>query len=168
MSAISGDEPRSPRFVADRMLGTLTRYLRFMGYDTLSANTFRQGNTREDTQLLGIAEEEGRILLTCDRDLARRAGDRGVLIRSETVWDQMQQLVSLGLIDAELVMDRCCLCNRELRPATGEEIASASYAPHRRRDLDFFWCDGCRRLYWLGSHGDNLRNDLKRHLGKPS
>jgi len=139
-----------------------------MGYDTLSANTFRQGNTREDTQLLGIAEEEGRILLTCDRELARRAGDRGVLILSEIVWDQMQQLVSLGLIDPELVMDRCSLCNRMLRPASREEVASAGYAPHQQGDLEFFWCEDCHKLYWMGTHGRNLRDDMNRHLHRPS
>ena len=41
-------------FIADRMLGTLTRYLRFMGYDTTSANGIAEGNTKEDTLLLEI------------------------------------------------------------------------------------------------------------------
>ena len=168
MSANPGDEPRTLRFVADRMLGTLTRYLRFMGYDTLSANAFMQGNSREDTQLLAIAEEEGRILLTRDRELARRAGDRAVLIRSEQVMAQVEQMVSLGLIDPELVMDRCGLCNRVLRPASREEVASAGYAPLHRGDLAFFWCEECRKLYWMGSHGRNLRDDLDRRLHRPS
>ncbi|CVK34299.1 Mut7-C RNAse domain-containing protein [Methanoculleus bourgensis] len=39
---------QSPRrFLTDRMLGTLTRYLRFMGYDTMSANSLSPGNTRK-------------------------------------------------------------------------------------------------------------------------
>ncbi len=38
------------RFVADRMLGTLTRYLRLMGYDTLSANALSPGNPRRRTR----------------------------------------------------------------------------------------------------------------------
>jgi uncharacterized protein with PIN domain len=41
-----------PRFITDRMLGTLTRYLRFMGYDTVSANDLYEGNRREDSLLL--------------------------------------------------------------------------------------------------------------------
>jgi len=56
---------QSPRrFLTDRMLGTLTRYLRFMGYDTMSANSLSPGNTREDTLLLDIASKDDRILLT--------------------------------------------------------------------------------------------------------
>ena len=167
MSATQEDEPRAPRFVADRMLGPLTRYLRFMGYDTLSANAFQQGDSREDTALLGIAEGEDRILLTRDRELARRAGDRAVLIRSEQVMEQVQQMVSLGLIDPDLTMDRCGLCNCVLRPASGEEVDSAGYAPLQRGDLAFFWCEECRKLYWMGSHGRNLRDDLERHLHRP-
>ncbi len=61
------------------MLGTLTRYLRFMGYDTMSANSLSPGgSTREDTLLLEIAAGgDDRFLLTRDRELARRgAGSR--------------------------------------------------------------------------------------------
>jgi len=168
MSATPGDESRAPRFVADRMLGPLTRYLRFMGYDTLSASAFAEGNTREDTLLLSLAEGEDRILLTRDRELARRAGAGAVLIRSERVMEQVQQLHSLGLIEPDLTMDRCGLCNGVLRPASTEEVESCGYAPLRREDLAFFWCDGCRKLYWMGSHGRNLKEDLDRHLRRPS
>lgn len=168
MSVTPAGEPRSPRFVADRMLGPLTRYLRFMGYDTLSANAFREGNSREDTQLLGIAGAEDRILLTRDRELARRAGARAVLVRSERVMEQVQELHSLGLIEPDLTMDRCGLCNCLLRPASREEVESAGYAPLRRGNLEFFWCDGCRKLYWMGSHGRNLREGLDRHLRRTS
>jgi uncharacterized protein len=149
------------------MLGPLTRYLRFMGYDTLSANALQEGNSREDTLLLEIAEGDDRILLTRDRELARRAGDRAVLIQSEQVMEQVEQLVSLELIDPDLTMDRCGLCNRVLRPATMEEVASAGYAPVHREALAFFWCEECRKLYWMGSHGRNLREDLQRYLRRP-
>ena len=167
MSAIPAGEPRAPRFVADRMLGPLTRYLRFMGYDTLSASALREGDTREDTRLLSLAEGEDRILLTRDRELARRAGSRAVLIRSEQVLEQVHELHSLGLIEPDLTMDRCGLCNCVLRPASREEVESADYAPFHRGDLEFYWCEDCRKLYWMGSHGRNLREDLDRHLQRP-
>ena len=70
-----------PRFITDRMLGTLTRYLRFMGYNTVSANSgFEEGNAKEDTLLLACAEQEDRILLTRDTELAQRGKDRAVLM----------------------------------------------------------------------------------------
>jgi uncharacterized protein with PIN domain len=155
------------KFIADRMLGTLTRYLRFMGYDTLSANSLEPGDTREDTALLRIAWEEDRILLTRDRDLARRGGDRAVFLESEEVMDQVMALSSLGLITPELVMDRCSLCNSRLRRATEAEVEASDYAPAERGSLEFFLCPSCRKLYWMGSHGRNLRASLRRGLLPP-
>jgi uncharacterized protein with PIN domain len=145
------------RFITDRMLGTLTRYLRFMGYNTASANSdFEEGNAKEDTLLLACAEQEGRILLTRDTELSRRGKERAVLISSDDVLEQVQQLVDRGLIERRLLMDRCSLCNTPLRPATDEEIAGAEYAPRERTGFTFFWCRQCKRLYWNGSHTKQL------------
>lgn len=155
------------KFIADRMLGTLTRYLRFMGYDTLSANLLEPGNSREDTALLGIAREEGRILLTRDRELARRGGREAVFLESEEVMAQIRALSSLGLITPDLVMDRCSLCNTRLRPATEAEVEGADYAPEERISLSFYLCPACRRVYWMGSHGRNIRESLLRNLEPP-
>ena len=52
---MSPESPAETRFITDRMLGTLSRYLRFMGYNTVSANGFAEGNAKEDTLLLNLA-----------------------------------------------------------------------------------------------------------------
>jgi len=163
MSTTSLTEDRTVRFLADRMLGTLTRYLRFMGFDVLSANSLRPGDRREDTTLLGIARHGRRILLTRDRELARRGANQAVLVESEDVLEQVRQLVNAGLIDPDirLRMKRCSLCNACLRRASEEEIRKTDYAPQQRNDLEFFWCPRCRKLYWMGSHGRNLAERLE-------
>ncbi|MCK8517439.1 Mut7-C RNAse domain-containing protein [Methanoculleus sp. 7T] len=152
------------RFLTDRMLGTLTRYLRFMGYDTLSANSLSRGNTREDTLLLDIASKDNRVLLTRDRELARRGGAQAVYIRSEEVMEQVKQVADLGLIEPEIRMSRCSICNTRLRPATIREIREARYAPRSAPGREFSWCPICRKLYWMGSHGDRLEKRLKESL----
>jgi hypothetical protein len=156
-------EPGFPKtkFIADRMLGTLTRYLRFMGYDTISANGFRNGNPDEDTQLLALAHHEHRILLTRDHELARRGQDHAVLVTEGDVLTQVQQLADLGLVKRRLSMSRCSLCNTMLRDATEDEIQSARYAPRDRTGFTFFWCDHCRKLYWNGSHGRHLQERIE-------
>lgn len=146
------------------MLGTLTRYLRFMGYDTLSANSLSRGNTREDTLLLDIASKDNRVLLTRDRELARRGGAQAVYIRSEEVMEQVKQVADLGLIEPEIRMSRCSICNTRLRPATIREIREARYAPRSAPGREFSWCPICRKLYWMGSHGDRLEKRLKESL----
>ncbi|MCU0628726.1 MAG: Mut7-C RNAse domain-containing protein [Methanoregulaceae archaeon] len=143
------------------MLGTLCRYLRFMGYDAESASSMSEGNPREDTLLIKSAERKGRILLTRDRELARRAGACAILVSGDDVLDQLSQLVEQGLIEPELRLNRCSICNELLRPARDHEVSSAPYAPKNRKDLSFFWCRTCRKLYWLGSHSEHLEKRIK-------
>ncbi|WP_084385959.1 Mut7-C RNAse domain-containing protein [Methanoculleus horonobensis] len=158
MSPRSGERQR---FLTDRMLGTLTRYLRFMGYDTMSANSLSPGSSREDTLLLEIAGRDDRLLLTRDRELARRGGEQAVYIASEEIIAQIRQIADLGLIEPEIRMSRCSLCNTRLRPATLREIREARYAPRSTRGKEFSWCPVCRKLYWMGSHGHRLERRLK-------
>ena len=149
------------RFLADRMLGTLTRYLRFMGYDTTSANGLEPGNSREDTLLLDMARREHRILLTRDTELAERGGGQAIHIRSEDIMDQVQQLIGLGLIEKRLMMSRCSLCNTALRGATDEEVSAAEYAPRTGPGFSFYWCETCKKLYWNGTHGKHLEERIR-------
>jgi uncharacterized protein len=161
---MSAETPEETRFIADRMLGTLTRYLRFMGYDTTSANHLAEGNTREDTLLLDIAMQEQRVLLTRDAELARRGRERAVRIRSEEVMEQVQQLIDCGLVKRRLAMSRCSLCNTALVDATDGQIGGADYAPEDRSGFSFFWCRHCRKLYWNGSHGRTIGERIATQL----
>jgi len=152
------------KFISDRMLGTLTRYLRFMGYDTTSANSLLEGNRNEDTELLRIAQEEYRLLLTKDAELARRGSGYTILVRSDDVMEQVQQLIDLQVVRRRLTMSRCSLCNTPLREANTCEIEKTNYAPKDWRNLSFFWCQHCRKLYWNGSHGKQLEERVEREL----
>jgi len=151
-----------PRFLVDRMLGTLTRYLRLLGYDTARADTLPPGNPKEDTELLQWAEQEGRILLTRDRELAGRAGDRGIYIGEKEILDQLALLRDLGLIDLSVRLIRCSLCNSLLEDAPEEEILAADYAPAGEGGHSFRWCPSCRRLYWMGTHTDDIIGRIGR------
>ncbi|GAA5262756.1 Mut7-C RNAse domain-containing protein [Methanocalculus sp. MC3] len=145
-----------PRFLVDRMLGPLTRYLRLLGYDTESADCLPSGNPKEDTELLQWAEREGRILLTRDRELAGRAGEQGIYIGEKEILDQLALLKELGRIDLPVRLIRCSICNSLLEDAPEEEIRGADYAPAEEGGRIFRWCPSCRRLYWMGSHTDDI------------
>jgi uncharacterized protein len=161
---MSPEQGAEQKFIADRMLGTLTRYLRFMGYDTTSANGLQEGDRKEDTLLLEMARQQHRLLLTKDAELARRGNESAVLIRSDDVMEQVQQLIDRGLVRRRLTMSRCSLCNTPLREATTCEIEQTEYAPKDWRDLSFFWCRHCKKLYWNGSHGKRLEERVDREL----
>jgi len=161
---MSPEPPAETRFITDRMLGTLSRYLRFMGYNTVSANGFAEGNAKEDTLLLNFAIQENRILLTRDTELAMRGKERAVLVKSDEVMEQVQQLIDRGLIVRRLLMSRCSLCNTVLRKATLQEITGADYAPRDKNGLTFCWCEQCSKLYWNGSHGKHISDRIEIEL----
>ena len=158
------EPPAEPKFITDRMLGTLTRYLRFMGYDTTSANGLVEGDPKEDTILLELAKQEHRLLLTKDAELARLGDASALLIRSDDVIEQVQQLIDMHLVKRKLAMSRCSLCNTELREANTCEIQKTTYAPKDWRNLSFFWCSRCKKLYWNGSHGKRLEEYMEHEL----
>ena len=164
---MSRDPEEEIRFLTDRMLGPLCRYLRFMGYDTMSANSRSPGNTREDTELLKISRKERRLLLTRDQELASRAGTGGLLVRSEDLDDQVRQLAGLRLIRPTLKLTRCSRCNAFLAPATNDEVMRAEYAPSEKAGLAFFTCPSCNRLYWYGSHTRHLQERVGKFSDLP-
>src|SRR5215510_2346594 len=71
-------KPPSISFLADAMLGSIARKLRIFGFDTLY---LAQAG---DNEILRIGMEEGRVILTADKELFKRiikVGARGVLLR---------------------------------------------------------------------------------------
>ena len=55
-----------PRFIADVMLGSLARWLRILGFDTIYFRAI------DDNELIKIARQQERTLLTRDTGIARR------------------------------------------------------------------------------------------------
>lgn len=141
------------------MLGPLVRYLRFMGYDTLAATELGTGGPAEDSALLALSLREERVLLTRDRELARRGG---VLVGPDDVLAQVAALARAGIVEPVLRLDRCSRCNTRLRPARPDEIASAAYLPADGAQREIVCCETCGRLYWAGSHADRLAERLDR------
>ncbi|MFZ3168732.1 MAG: DUF5615 family PIN-like protein [Candidatus Methanoperedens sp.] len=102
------------KFISDRMLGRLSRWLRIFGYDTLEIR--KQEN--EDDLLLELAEKEDRILISQDALLIRKAirkGIRAYLVRSSAIMEQLREMRSEFQLDLEPEMDRCTLCNSIIR-----------------------------------------------------
>lgn len=134
------------RFLCDEMLVRLARLLRAAGYDTYLAS-----GGEPDAGLLKLAREEGRILLTRDKQLAAAAPE-SVLIEGRGVDEEAESLSRGVLLDWNFApFTRCVMDNAHLRDATLDEIdrmpqsAQAGAGPFRA-------CPACGRLYWPGSH----------------
>src|SRR2546428_13965988 len=71
------------------MLGSLARKLRIFGFNT---NYFNSG---EDGDLLRVAREEGRAIVTSDRALGETAGRRGLLAFVVVGRGERERIISL-------------------------------------------------------------------------
>jgi uncharacterized protein with PIN domain len=138
------------RFVADVMLGKLARWLRALGYDTVYERD------APDARLLGVAIREARRLLTRDVALAARAGAVGLLVRADDLDGQLRQVVGACGLDPRAPLSRCLECNGLL--AAREPAAVRDRVPPYTfaTQAGFSECEGCRRVYWAGSHARGI------------
>jgi hypothetical protein len=147
----------SRRLLCDVMLGKLARYLRMCGYD--AAYALDRGLEADD-DLLDVAHEEGRRVLTRDRQLAARA-PAGVRLDAREVDDQLRELRDEGF-RLSLTDDpaRCGRCNGPVDSVeAGEDVPA--YAPDPE-ETPCHRCRDCGQVFWKGSHWDDVRERLTR------
>jgi uncharacterized protein with PIN domain len=143
-------------FVADAMLGTLAKWLRILGYDTLYDPAL------DDYQLMRLARAEGRVLLTRDRELARRRGVETLLIESEELDGQVHQVLDDLDVEPDQSFSRCPVCNDPLQPLNREAARARVPAYVARTHQTFKICPACQRVYWRGSHWRRMEDRLSR------
>lgn len=139
---------RTPRFVLDVNLGTLAKYLRLCGFDTLYRNDYT------DDRIATLSAEQERILLTRDRDvLKRRIVSHGYFVRDDDPRQQLREVIDrFDLGDTASPFSRCAMCNGALRDVDKAAIMHRLEAGTRRHYDTFRECAECGRLYWRGSH----------------
>jgi len=138
------------------MLKNLVSWLRILGYDSVYCGG-------EDEEVLRIAVEEGRIILTMDRFLASTALRRGLpvmLISENDVPGILARLASRYGISLEFDAEntRCPVCNHELHHSM-------------RGELEEWMCPNCGKRYWKGSHWRNITRiiaEARRRLAEES
>ncbi len=143
---------REPMFVLDVHLGRLARILRLLGFDCVWRNDI------DDDELAAISAGEGRILLTRDRGLLKRAKiAQGYLVK-ET--DRRRQAVEIlrrfDLSGAIAPFGRCLACNGLLESVAKAAVEDRLPIRTRRDYHDFRRCPDCGRVYWQGSHYERL------------
>lgn len=145
----------APRFICDVHLGKLARRLRLMGFDTLYRNDL------EDDEIIRIAAKDQRVILTRDGEILAHEAVRSY--RPDSIfWDEQirEVLAAFGLREKIRPFSRCIKCNGELIPV-GKNAIMALVPPRSRRFMKLFWqCQGCRKVYWQGSHYEKLKQWL--------
>ncbi len=145
------------RFLVDGMLGKLAKWLRILGYDVLY---FRD---LEDRQLAGLAEAEGRVLLTGDEELGQRQTGEGKIFISSDDWrEQLRELAQVVDLDTGCLFTRCIECNALLERASGEEVRGRVPPFVLATQEEFSHCPQCGRIYWKGSHFAHALAEVER------
>ncbi len=154
---------RDARFVLDVHLRKLARRLRLLGFDV----DYKEG--RDDPELAKIAEEQGRILLTRDRQLLMRKNvSRGIIIRHSDPEKQIVEVLDrLQLRGRCAPFTRCIDCNGSMHAVLpdGEEMRRIEEGvPEGVRSWcrEYFVCDSCAKVYWKGSHYGKLKALVER------
>jgi uncharacterized protein with PIN domain len=144
---------RITRFVADAHLGGLAHMLRMLGFDTLYDNHFH------DDEIVAICEQDGRIVLTRDRELLkRRTVTHGCFVHALKSEQQLREIVErLDLARSAKPFTLCLHCNAPLHPVDKASVYDRLPPRVQENYERFSTCDVCGRVFWEGSHWRNMR-----------
>jgi uncharacterized protein with PIN domain len=143
-----------PRFIADAMLGTLSKKLRMLGYDTLY---FRGG---DDTILVTRAISEDRQILTRKTTLVMRKDckDKILFITfNEPPRQIIQVMTHYNLTFNPLLFGtRCLLCNNRLEQIPLDLVRAQVPDYVFNTQKNFSCCSHCKKIFWKGTHYKNM------------
>jgi len=149
-----------PKLIADMMLGRLARWLRLYGYDTVYG-------VKDDDRIIEIAEKEGRIILTRDEELAKKARNV-ILIKSNKFEEQIKQLMEIGFTFNELFPEnaRCPKCNGPINKIPKEKVKDRVPSGVYEKYYEFYICTKCGQIYWPGRQWREIVKIDKKLRGK--
>ncbi|WP_244228537.1 Mut7-C ubiquitin/RNAse domain-containing protein [Methylacidiphilum sp. Yel] len=153
LAPILFERPKQFKFILDVHLGTLARYLRLLGFDTLYNNSY------SDEQLADIAYAEERILLTRDPGLLKRKKvKQGYFVRAiEPRLQAIEIIREFHLKEKLSPFGRCLRCNGLLQSVNKIEIKNVVPPKVCETQSSFLKCQHCGKIYWPGSHYHRMK-----------
>jgi len=149
------------KFIADNNVGKLARWLRMMGYDTLSFED------RDDSKLIEIALNEGRVILTRDTQIVKRrlvASGRlkTILVKEDSPEAQLRQVAeALNLNGHFRPFSLCLECNQPLVPRSKADVRDLVPSYVFQTQNQYTECPTCHRIYWRGTHWQAMARHLE-------
>ena len=157
-------EMSPPKFIVDNNVGKLVKWLRIMGYDTLSFNG------SDDAHMIAIALAEGRVVLTRDTQIMRRrVVTRGqlkaILVASDEPELQMNQVVDTLNLDCQFRPFTLCLeCNQPLVERSKQQVKDLVPPYVFKTQSQYMECPACHRIYWRGTHWQAMTKRLTKFV----
>ncbi len=160
------------KFLVDAMLGKLARCLRILGFDTVYATDLRDyynTNPVPDGKLIDYSENHKRIIITKDFPLHKICNKNSIHLKGEGTYNYLAQLKERLALDFsfEIKKARCSICNSKLKKINDKYLIK-EIVPHNTFSHynDFYQCVNpqCRKLYWQGSHIEDIKKRLNHIL----
>jgi uncharacterized protein with PIN domain len=148
------------KFIADGMLGKLTRWLRMLGHNV------KYSNKLNDAQLIAIAKKERRILLTRDLELYQQATAKGITafyLEGKTEAERLAHMAKRFNVKLKIDMatSRCTKCNTRVKPISKEKVTNKVEKKTLSHYNEFWECPKCGQIYWQGAHWTKIRKTLE-------
>jgi uncharacterized protein with PIN domain len=144
------------------MLGKLAKWLKILGFDAVFFSKI------EDDDLLEMAMNENRILLTRDTGLIERTKRKNSLFVESEEWrEQVEQVLDhFDLWKDVKPNSRCIECNVRIKDLPREK-AKNLVTPFIFENADTFaLCPDCGRVFWRGTHLKDMETKINDFLKK--
>jgi len=150
------------KFAVDCMLGKLAKWLKILGFDSQFFSYI------EDDDLLKVAAQEERVLLTRDTGLIQYAAKTDVQALFIDHEDWRKQLTQV--LDAFILRDkikpysRCVECNQALKKISRDKAKNLVTPFVLETASGFALCPLCHRAYWQGTHHQEMDSMIEQLL----
>ncbi len=147
------------KFIADCMLGKLSRWMRILGFDVL----YMKG---DDEIILETAEKEGRIILTKDTRMGNKKFKGKIYFVQKDCWkEQLKEVIDRFSLSKKIKpFTRCPECNTPLKTVKKERVKYLVPSFIYNQKCDFSFCKKCEKVFWEGTHLDYMEKEINAIL----
>ena len=147
------------KFLVDRTAGRLARWLRVLGLDVEYA---AMGDC---SAIARLARQSGRRVITRNTSLAGRLAGDSLLLVSEHLRDQLEQVVQHVGRENCKPFSRCNICNAGLEGVEKRLVEGRVPEYVYLNNERFSVCPVCGRYYWRGTHWRRMTGEIERIVG---
>lgn len=151
---------RKTKFICDVHLGKLARNLRMFGFDVYYRNDL------SDNKIVEISLSEKRTILTRDVGLLKRSEvTHGYFVRTDDPEKQTAEVLQRFHLYKQIKPFTICLdCGNKLIRVAKKDIVQLLPDKVREQQSKFFYCVNCKKIYWAGSHFNNMKSAIQNFL----
>jgi len=147
------------KFIADCMLGKLSRWMRILGFDVIYMKD-------DDEVILETAEKEKRIILTKDTRMgSKKFKGKIYFVESEDWKKQLKEVLDrFSLWKKIKPFTRCPDCGTLLKIVRKERVRYLVPSFIYSQKDTFAFCKKCEKVFWEGTHLNDMEKKINSIL----